>query len=318
MSTSDAVESNKPHSADYFGESRDYWWNKDFLGLMAKRLEFVNISKVLDVGCGVGHWGRVLSAVLPQNTQIFGIDLEDTWVTEATKLATLNGLQDRAFYQKGDALNIPFPDNTFDMVTCQTLLIHLQNPALAIQEFVRVLKPNGILLTAESSSVPVMFWAQGMYELPIDKFTDLIKFQYICEVGKASLGLGWNSQGEFVAGLLAVMPVTDIQVFLSDKCNPLFPEYNHTKEQEIISKHILDLDDKDMWIWDKTSSKRYFTAGLLKDNPQLNSNEIDSLFIKNWNLAKEFEATIIEKIKHKKFSSAGASVMYLTAARKSY
>lgn len=317
MPNDDIDKSNKPHSADYFGESRDFWWNKDFLQLMAKRLELSKINKILDVGCGVGHWNRALSTVLPKNTQIFGIDLEDAWISEATKLAVLNGLQDRSFYQKGDALNIPFPDNTFDMVTCQTLLIHLQNPDIALREFIRVLKPNGILLIAESSSVPIMFWSQGMYELPIDKFTDLIKFQYTCEIGKDSLGLGWNSQGEFVAGFLAAMPVADIQVFLSDKCNPLFPEYNQTKEQEVISKDIIERDNKDMWIWDKATTKNYFIAGLLKDNPKLNSKEIESLFIKNWNLAKGFEAMIIENIKNKKFSSAGASVMYLTTAKKS-
>ena len=316
MSNSDSIESDKPHSADYFGESRDYWWNKDFLQLMAKRLEFVNVTKVLDAGCGVGHWGRVLSAILPQGAQIFGIDLEDTWITEATKLAALNGLQDNFFYQKGDVLKIPFPDNTFDMVTCQTLLIHLQDPVLALQEYIRVLKPKGILLITEPSSAPLMFWSQGMYELPISTFIDLIKFQYTCEIGKASLGLGWNSQGEFVAGFLANMSVTDIQVFLSDKCNPLFPPYTQTKEQEVISKDILERDDKEMWIWDQATTKRYFTAGILKDNSKLDNNEIESQFIQNWNLTKKFEAAMAENIRHKKFSSAGGSVMYLTMARK--
>jgi ubiquinone/menaquinone biosynthesis C-methylase UbiE len=52
---------SKPHSAEYFGDTRDFWWNSDFLELMGKRLQFGNMKKILDVGCGVGHWGRLLA-----------------------------------------------------------------------------------------------------------------------------------------------------------------------------------------------------------------------------------------------------------------
>jgi hypothetical protein len=35
---------HKPHSADYFVESRNHWWNQDFLELMAKRWDLSNVS----------------------------------------------------------------------------------------------------------------------------------------------------------------------------------------------------------------------------------------------------------------------------------
>src|SRR4051812_44702072 len=40
------------------GDWRDTWWNADFLDLMARRWGLSSALRVLDVGCGVGHWGR--------------------------------------------------------------------------------------------------------------------------------------------------------------------------------------------------------------------------------------------------------------------
>ena len=49
--------------AAFDGEWRDIWWNQDFLELMARRCRVENVSSVLDVGCGAGHWGPTWSPV---------------------------------------------------------------------------------------------------------------------------------------------------------------------------------------------------------------------------------------------------------------
>lgn len=73
----------KVHSEDYFGETRNFWWNIDFLQLMGKRLHFDQISSVLDVGCGIGHWGQILSSVLPDHVELTGVDLEERSIQRA-------------------------------------------------------------------------------------------------------------------------------------------------------------------------------------------------------------------------------------------
>ncbi|MGO9751064.1 MAG: hypothetical protein ACLP22_06025 [Solirubrobacteraceae bacterium] len=61
----------EPHSAVHFDEQRDFWWNLDFLRLVAARLDLARARSVLDVGSGLGHWGRALLAVLsPQVTVV--------------------------------------------------------------------------------------------------------------------------------------------------------------------------------------------------------------------------------------------------------
>src|SRR5262245_1374279 len=112
------------HSAEHFGDTRDHWWNLDFLQLMAKRWSFEAVHNVLDVGCGVGHWGMLLAQVLPEDARVTGIDRDPIWVEKASARAKASGLGDRFAYRAAEAQRLPFPDNTFDLTTCQTVLIH--------------------------------------------------------------------------------------------------------------------------------------------------------------------------------------------------
>src|SRR5262245_55354530 len=91
------------HSAEYFGDTRDHWWNLDFLQLMAKRLSFERVRDVLDVGSGVGHWGQLLARVLPADARVQGVDRDPLWVEKAAARAAARGLADRFSHQTGVA-----------------------------------------------------------------------------------------------------------------------------------------------------------------------------------------------------------------------
>jgi 2-polyprenyl-3-methyl-5-hydroxy-6-metoxy-1,4-benzoquinol methylase len=105
----DALEGHKPHSAEYFGDTRDHWWNKDFLRLMSERWALDVVGDVLDVGCGVGHWGMLLASVMRDDVRVTGIDREPTWVEQATVRARERGLAGRFSYRQGEAQRLPFP-----------------------------------------------------------------------------------------------------------------------------------------------------------------------------------------------------------------
>jgi trans-aconitate methyltransferase len=87
--------SQKLHSADYLNDERDLWWNLDFLKLMAQRWEIQNINTVLDIGCGHGHWGQILSPILPTHATIVGIDSEPKWIEEAQRRSQHLGQEKR-------------------------------------------------------------------------------------------------------------------------------------------------------------------------------------------------------------------------------
>ena len=78
------VESG-PHSAEQFGPQGDFWWNRDFLDLMAARWRLHEAASLADIGCGVGHWSRLLYPYLRPPARLAGVDREPRWVVEASE-----------------------------------------------------------------------------------------------------------------------------------------------------------------------------------------------------------------------------------------
>ncbi len=64
------------HSEEYINDSRFDWYNKDFLDLMSKRWGLENVSIVADIGCGLGHWNRLLLDYLKKPAKIIAVDFE--------------------------------------------------------------------------------------------------------------------------------------------------------------------------------------------------------------------------------------------------
>jgi ubiquinone/menaquinone biosynthesis C-methylase UbiE len=83
---------NKPHSSDVLNDIRDYWWSPDYIDLMAKRWQLNQVQSMLDVGCGMGHWGQMLAPHLAKDGKIYGIDPEAAWIEKAIERANTKGL----------------------------------------------------------------------------------------------------------------------------------------------------------------------------------------------------------------------------------
>jgi len=97
--------------------------------------------QALDVATGAGHTALLFA---PQVEHVIATDLTEQMVNKAAELAKARGLHNIETRQ-ADAEQLPFADNQFDLVTCRIAMHHFPNPKQAIAEFVRVLKPGGIL-----------------------------------------------------------------------------------------------------------------------------------------------------------------------------
>ena len=89
---------------------------------------------VLDVGCGRGYMLRKLHSALP-NVSLVGVDL-------------LRGTTDTVFdYVASAANDLPFKDNSFDVVCCTHVIEHVINPEFVVAELVRVARKMVIVVT---------------------------------------------------------------------------------------------------------------------------------------------------------------------------
>ncbi len=109
-----------------------------------ERLSYMKVSpgKILDVGCGTGHCSRQLRDSYSK-AKIFGIDIAPGMIEEARKSQSLFR---KINYQVADADQLPFEDNTFDLVFSSLTIQWLPDLKKTFSELHRVLKPGGLLL----------------------------------------------------------------------------------------------------------------------------------------------------------------------------
>ena len=106
-------------------------------------------SKVLDLACGTG----TTSFRIHKNYRcdVTGIDISETLIESANNTLLNTNFDDKVRFRVSDALELPFPDNSFDSVIAQAFFILIDDKDKALNEIFRVLKPNGYFGSLELS-----------------------------------------------------------------------------------------------------------------------------------------------------------------------
>ncbi len=118
-----------------FAKYSMYWWSNRFYAILARRYGKRG-GRLLEIGSGMGH----LVAQLEDSFETYGMDLNH-WAVGQSKAVV-----DKSALQTASAEEIPFEDNSFDVVIIKHIVEHLPNPEKAIAEIGRVTAPGGVLI----------------------------------------------------------------------------------------------------------------------------------------------------------------------------
>jgi len=127
-------------TAEYLESTRDGMWDDSRDALNDLNLD--SRQQVLDVGAGTGELTRVLREETPGT--VVALDADSALLDHVASPRVL-----------GDATRLPFPDNTFDLVVCQALLVNLPEPLAAVREFTRVSTDCVAVIEPDNSAVSI-------------------------------------------------------------------------------------------------------------------------------------------------------------------
>jgi SAM-dependent methyltransferase len=193
-----------------FDQGIEYW--EMLLGLLGLNIKAID---VLEVGSGNGQW---LIAFSHFAKRVCGLEPnEDAREYSAKKIKEF-GLEDKIELNGAGAENIPYEDQSFDLLFCAGVFM-FTNQKLALKEFNRVLKGNGILLvTVNGLGYFIMYILNGMRYFSINK-------TYYGLVGLGSTLLKW-----FTGKQMTTCAVS------------------HTEMKQILEEQGFELKESRIWI----------------------------------------------------------------------
>jgi ubiquinone/menaquinone biosynthesis C-methylase UbiE len=119
---------------------------------LAELVGFSGNERVLDVGSGLGGPSRYIA--WRYGCRVSGIDLTAEFCRVAEILTRLTGLTARVDYRQGNARDLPFDDQSFDVVWSQNAAMNIADRDRLYGEMFRVLKPGGKLALQEVAAGP--------------------------------------------------------------------------------------------------------------------------------------------------------------------
>ena len=133
-----------------------------------KAVKICNIKendKVLDLCCGTGKMIELECKAVGENTPVIGLDFNREMINVGNK--KLNKSLDKYKYDliQGDAMELPFEDNTFHSITIAFGLRNIPDKRKAISEMYRVLKPGGkaVCLELSKPEIPILRNIYNLY-----------------------------------------------------------------------------------------------------------------------------------------------------------
>jgi ubiquinone/menaquinone biosynthesis C-methylase UbiE len=99
-------------------------------------------SRVLDVGTGPGRVPLAIAGAAP-GLRVEGIDLSEEMIKHAQHVAADGGMQDQVSFAVADVADLPYPEDTFDLIVSTLSQHHWTDASGGMRELLRIRKPTG-------------------------------------------------------------------------------------------------------------------------------------------------------------------------------
>ena len=141
-----SVDQNPRYFIDFLDARRSIVGERDVKNLILELLELHAGRHVLDVGCGAGDDAREMAGMVAPAGRVVGIDSSEGMIKEAQARV---GASPMLEFRIGEVGKLDFPDNSFDAVRTDRVLMFVSEVDRAISEIHRVLRPGGCVVTSE-------------------------------------------------------------------------------------------------------------------------------------------------------------------------
>ncbi|AFS41211.1 demethylmenaquinone methyltransferase [Leuconostoc gelidum subsp. gelidum] len=108
-------------------------------------------AHIIDLATGTADWAIALAEKSDATTDVTGLDFSEEMLAIGQKKVDVSDFSNKITLIQGDAMALPFEDDTFDIVTIGFGLRNLPDPVRGLQEMYRVLKSGGQLVILETS-----------------------------------------------------------------------------------------------------------------------------------------------------------------------
>ena len=151
--------------------------------------------RVLDAGCGSGSMGRLLAQQVTRG-RVIGVDVNPSYLDAARQYADAEGLTNLSF-EVGNIFELPFPDDSFDLVWSKYVLQWVHDPVNAVAEFKRVTKSGGTIVCCNIDGLGVTHYpeeavwqadAEAIFAASVDPFVGRKTYEMFNMVGLEQCG----------------------------------------------------------------------------------------------------------------------------------
>jgi SAM-dependent methyltransferase len=236
-------------------------WDPDDLARLAQLLELRAGLQVADFGCGWGYLGHLLLPLVSPGGRIDGFELQEALIQRGRERIAEAGYSGRIVIHQADITDLAeVDDNRFDLAICQTVLMHLSRPQLALAEMKRVVKPGGLIAAIEPNLLAAV--ASRYENCGSDDFEQLrrrlLVESYVME-GCQRMGAGDYLIASKLPALMAAQGLQGASLWINPKAYQCTPPYDAAADR--YRDFLLESHSPEASAAEEAQRKMMFDAG---------------------------------------------------------